>query len=174
MNREVARTLRFAAQPAERSLALSRELGDPFRTGWAAHLVGLGRVLARKPDEAPPFFLEALDIFDAAGDGASLLLVLGDAAEISAMREEWERHCCFVGAALRLRDETGVGLFDEAEQADFLGINMRFEPETDEERAWREAGAAVPTADIVAEARASTCWTDGSEKRSVGVEIDSA
>lgn len=107
----------------------------------------------RKVDEAPPFFLEALDIFESTGDGTGRLLVLGDVAEISATREQWERHWRFVGAALRLRNETGVGLFDETQQADFLGFNMRFEPETDQERAWRDAGATVPTADIVAEAR---------------------
>jgi tetratricopeptide (TPR) repeat protein len=139
---------------AEQSLELSRDLGDPFRTGWSAHLVGLGRLRTQRAAEAVPYFREALEIFEVAGDRAARLLLLSDLAAVCLERDEPEQHWRFIGAAVRVRDETGVNLFDEAESASFLGWSVRTVPDTEEQRAWLEAGRAMSSEEALAEARA--------------------
>ncbi len=132
-----------AARMAEQSLDLSRELGDPFRTGWAAHLVGLIRIAMGEPDEAPAYLRESLDIFRSTGDESGTLLMLIDVAALAEARGDRERQWRHIGAAARARDDTGVNLVDELSTADFLGVEVRINPETDEERAWFEAGRAL-------------------------------
>jgi predicted ATPase/class 3 adenylate cyclase len=132
-----------AASMAEQSLELSRVLGDPFRTGWAAHLVGLVRIAMGEPDAAPPYLREALDIFRSTGDTSGTLLLLIDVAALADARGDRERQWRYAGAASRARDDTGANLVDELSTADFLGVTIRITPETDEERAWFEAGRAM-------------------------------
>jgi predicted ATPase len=132
-----------AARMAEQSLELSRELGDPFRTAWAAHLVGLVRIAAGEPDEAPAYLREALDIFLSTGDESGTLLMLVDVAALAGARGDLERQWRHIGAAARARDDTGVNLVNELTTADFLGVHIRVVPETDEERAWLEAGRSL-------------------------------
>jgi predicted ATPase/class 3 adenylate cyclase len=146
--------LEGSARLAEQSLELSRELDDPFRTGWAAHLVGLGRLHAKRPLEAASYFRESLEIFEASGDQAARLLLLGDLAVLSEALGEWEPHWRFIGAALRVRDETGVEIWDETTTARFIGWSTRMTPENDEERTWLEAGRALSSDEAVAAARA--------------------
>ena len=125
---------------AEQSLELSRELGDPFRTGWAAHLVGLIRHRHGRAEEAPAYLREALDIFRGTGDESGTLLMLVDVAALAEARGDPEQQWRHIGAAARARDDTGVNLVDELTTADFLGVHIRVVPETDEESAWLEAG----------------------------------
>ena len=96
-----------AARMAEQSLALSRDLGDPFRTGWAAHLVGLVRIAMGEPDEAPVYLREALDIFQSTADESGTLLMLIDVAALAEARGDPERQWRHIGAASRARDDTG-------------------------------------------------------------------
>ena len=142
-----------AARMAEQSLDLSRELGDPFRTGWAAHLVGLVRIAMGEPDEAPAYLREALDIFQSTGDESGTLLMLIDVAALAEARGDPERQWRHIGAAARARDDTGVNLVDELSTADFLGVKMRIVPETDDERAWFEAGRALTQEEAIRAAR---------------------
>ena len=79
--------------------------------------------------------------------------MLGDVAALSQARDDAERHWRFMGAAMRERAETGVDLFDETESAEFLGFTIRFEPGTEQERDWLEAGRAMPAEDSVEAAR---------------------
>ncbi len=71
---------------AEQSLELSRELGDPFRTGWAAHLVSLNKLALGLPEESLPYLREAFRIFQAAGDQTGILLLLVDISALAQQR----------------------------------------------------------------------------------------
>ena len=142
-----------AARMAEQSLALSRDLGDPFRTGWAAHLVGLVRIAMGQPDEAPAYLREALDIFQSTADESGTLLMLIDVAALAEARGDPERQWRHIGAASRARDDTGVNLVDELSTADFLGVKMRVVPETADERAWFEAGRSLTQEQAIRAAR---------------------
>jgi hypothetical protein len=138
---------------AEQSLELSRDLGDPFRTGWSAHLVGLVRIAMGEPDEAPAYLREALDIFQSTADESGTLLLLIDVAALAEARGDPERQWRHIGAASRARDDTGVNLVDELSTADFLGVQVRIIPETDDERAWFEAGRALTHEEAIRAAR---------------------
>ena len=142
-----------AARMAEQSLELSRDLGDPFRTGWAAHLVGLIRIAMGEPHEAPAYLREALDIFQSTADESGTLLLLIDVAALAEARGDPERQWRHIGAASRARDDTGVNLVDELTTADFLGIHVRVVPESDEELAWFEAGRSLTHEEAVRAAR---------------------
>jgi predicted ATPase/class 3 adenylate cyclase len=131
---------------AEQSLELSRELGDPFRIGWAAHLVGLARLHGDRLDESAADFAEALDIFRQSGDETGIILLLVDVAGLADRRGDRELRWCLVGAALHMRDDSGVNLIDEitAGSGSLLGWDLTFDPGTDEEAAWLERGRTMP------------------------------
>ena len=137
---------------AARSLELSHELGDPFRIGWAAHLVGLNKLALGQSDEARPYLREALGIFRASGDQTGVLLLLVDVAALAQQNGEMAQSWRLIGGADRIRVEDGVDLFTEVDQAAFLGWDVRIVPETAQERRWFDAGADVPRETIIAEA----------------------
>ncbi|CAN5583421.1 hypothetical protein BH24CHL9_BH24CHL9_03650 [soil metagenome] len=71
---------------AGQSLELSRELGDPFRTGWGAHMVGLAHMGGGRLREAVEAFRESLDMWVSAGDRSGILLLLGDISTLARLR----------------------------------------------------------------------------------------
>ena len=137
---------------AEQSLELSRELGDPFRTGWAAHLVGLYKLALGESEESLPYLREAFGIFQAAGDETGILLLLVDISALAQQRGQVAQAWRFLGAAQRIRVEDGVDLFAEVDQTDFLGWNVRLVPETEEEGRWFEEGQAILRREVIQEA----------------------
>ncbi|CAN5841932.1 hypothetical protein BH23CHL8_BH23CHL8_26380 [soil metagenome] len=132
---DLAASLEMAGQ----SLELSRELGDPFRTGWGAHMLGLAPMGGGRLGEAVEAFRESLGIWVGAGDRSGILLLLGDISTLARIRGDEEQSWRLAGAADRIRQETGTDLVSE--EVDFLGwMPPRVDPQTEAERAWFEAG----------------------------------
>jgi predicted ATPase/class 3 adenylate cyclase len=145
---------------AGQSLELGRQLGDPYRTGWGAHMVGLAHLGADRLDEAAEAFRESLEIWASARDRSGIVLLLGNVSTLAQRGGRDEASWRLAGAAERLRVETGSDI--ATEEAEFLGwMPPSVDPRTDEERGWFEAGralsddAAVELAFEVLEARAS-------------------
>ena len=134
---DMAAALAFARQ----SLLLSQELGDPFMTGWAAHMVGLGELVTGQLDAAAEHLRESLDIWTAAGDQSGLVVLMFDIAMLAGSRGRPSQRWRLMGASDRLRQVTGTELV--MEDADFIGWDTRRVPEDDEERLWFDEGAAL-------------------------------
>jgi tetratricopeptide (TPR) repeat protein len=131
----------LALERAAESLALSRRLGDPFRTGWSAHQVGLALLVLDRPDEAVAVFDESLSLWVAAGDKSGIVLLLLDIAMLAGARGRVARRWQLIGAADRGGRETGTDIVNES--VEFMGWNPRRTPESDEERTWFAQGAAL-------------------------------
>lgn len=137
---------------AVQSLELSRELGDPFRTAWAAHLVGLIRLQSNRLIDAGAAFAEALEIFRRSGDESGVILLFADIASLANRRGDYEIRWRLVGAALQWRDESGINLIDEVASGAFLGWDISFEAESDEESVWLERGRRLAREDAISAA----------------------
>jgi predicted ATPase/class 3 adenylate cyclase len=137
-----------ATELGRESLAISRGLGDPFRTGWAAHFVGMCLMVTGALDEAAQLFGESMDIWTAAGDKSGIVLLLSAIAMLADARGRPDRRWRLIGAVDRLRAETGTDLVNQ--DIELLGWRVSFEPESDEARAWLEAGRGLDMDDAVA------------------------
>jgi predicted ATPase/class 3 adenylate cyclase len=137
---------------ARESLALGREMHDPFRIGWSAHLLGLVLMHLGNADEARPHLTDALEVFRSSGDLGGVSLLLADFALLARLEGDPVRGWRLMGAADRLRERSGTDLLLEG--ADFVGWDWPKAPETDEERAAFEAGRTSPLDDAIARALA--------------------
>jgi tetratricopeptide (TPR) repeat protein len=133
------------------SLALGRELDDPFRIGWAAHLVGVGSLASGQRVEAAAMFGESLELWVDADDRPGTVLGLMDIAMLAWAHGREERRWQLAGGADRLRAETGADL--AAADLGLLGYRYDQKPETDEQRGWFDAGAGLSLVELIALAR---------------------
>jgi predicted ATPase/class 3 adenylate cyclase len=138
------------------TLALSRELDDPFRIGWAAYTLAIGIIgpELQRLDEAMALLHESLEVFVAAQDRSGILLNVMTIAQWAVRAEQVELGWRLIGAAAHVNSEIGVDLVNE-EFA--LGVAAaRFNPETpDEQRAYDDGwtmneGEAIELARVVA------------------------
>jgi hypothetical protein len=141
----------LALERTTESLALSRRLGDPFRTGWSAHQVGLALLVLDRPDESVPVFDASLSLWVAAGDRSGIVLLVLDIAMLAGARGRVVRRWQLIGAADRGGRETGTDIVNES--VEFMGWNPRRTPESEEERAWFAHGAALDLEAAVSLAR---------------------
>jgi predicted ATPase/class 3 adenylate cyclase len=96
----------------EEALVVYRRLGDPFRIGWGAFMVGTMRLPDEPPEVVEPYLREALHIFAEARDQTGIQMLLGAFAYIAKRRGEEERAYRLGGVVDRLRSLTGAGLMD--------------------------------------------------------------
>ncbi len=97
----------------EEALAVFHQLGDPFRTGWGAYMVGTMRLRDDPPDVVEPYLREALQIFAASRDQTGIQLLLGAFAHLARRRGDEAAANRLAGAVDRLRALTGAGLMDQ-------------------------------------------------------------
>jgi tetratricopeptide (TPR) repeat protein len=131
-----------------------RELDNRFGLGWALHNLGVLRVRQGRADEARAPFVEALELFRAAGDVSGVVLLLLDFAEQAAAKEEGERALRLFGAANALASRTGTQLGDTMREENavyaisMLALMERTDPAT-KERLVRE-GATLSRDEAIA------------------------
>jgi hypothetical protein len=137
---ETERAERLAAE----TLALSRELGDPFRTAWAAFTLASDRIVRGSTDSVADLLDEALRTFIRSGDAGGLTLSLGLIGAFSVQQGDHDGWRVW-GAASRLQEETGTDRFDGTDVKHILP-----DPQTDEENAGVEEGRRMSTEDASA------------------------
>jgi predicted ATPase/class 3 adenylate cyclase len=137
---------------AQESLAIGRELADPYRIAFALQMLSVAYLLDRRFDEAAVPIREALSIYADIGDQSSLLVLLADISMMAYGRGRPERRWRLAGALDRLRVETGTDLVDA--NAEFIDWAPPLEPGNDEERAWWAEGHSLSLGDAIAIAEA--------------------
>jgi DNA-binding SARP family transcriptional activator len=99
---------------AERLLRASveqyRRLADPFGLGWALRMHGCSLLGIEDTASAGAAFREALALFDAAGDGSALGLLISDLGDLARLEGDGVRAGRLKGAAAGLRQVTEAGL----------------------------------------------------------------
>jgi len=88
-------------------------------------MVGLVALKLGELDRARDAWIEATNVFSAAGDTSAIVLMLSDFAELAKAAGDLERHDVLVGAWAALAKETGVGL-----TAIFGQTEARAQPDT--------------------------------------------
>jgi predicted ATPase/class 3 adenylate cyclase len=136
---------------AEESLEMSRRRGDRFQAGWAAHMVGLGSLYLDRVAVAARHFGESFETWVAAGDRSGITLLVFDLALLAKKRAAHERRWRLMGAAEKLRVETGTDIVNE--QVDFLGWEKIDDPTEGDELRWFEEGRRLDLDEIVDLAR---------------------
>jgi tetratricopeptide (TPR) repeat protein len=92
------------------ALAVFRELGDRFQTGWALHLVGITAIRLGRLEVARARLSEGLRLFHQAEDTSAIVLLLADYVELALAEGDPARALRCGGAEATLRESTGVGL----------------------------------------------------------------
>jgi predicted ATPase/class 3 adenylate cyclase len=114
---------------AQRTIGLAleqhRALSNQFDLAWDLHMVGLVALKLGELDRARDAWIEATNVFSAAGDTSAIVLMLSDFAELAKAAGDLERHDVLVGAWAALAKETGVGL-----TAIFGQTEARAQPDT--------------------------------------------
>ena len=147
-NEDIDRGMAYAIE----SLEMSRRRGDRFRTGWAAHMVGLATLTKGDPDTAARYLGESLELWVEAGDRSGITLLVYDLAQVSKARGTTERRWHLLGAADQLRVLTGVDLVNE--QVDFLGWDKAYEdPRDEDEQRWFDEGKRLSLDEAIELAR---------------------
>ncbi|MFV2064295.1 MAG: hypothetical protein ACC726_12400, partial [Chloroflexota bacterium] len=141
-----------AERMALESVELSREAGDSFRVGWGTHLVGLGMIALGRLDESVTMLSESFEIWVAGQDRGGISMLLLDAGFLAEARGRSERGWRLLGAAARVRRESGSAIGTEVSQGP--GWTPRLEPETDAEHAWFASGELLDDDEGVSLARA--------------------
>lgn len=136
------------------TLEVSRQLDDPFRTGWAAYTLAISLVgpELERLDEAAVLLAESLEVFVVAGDRPGILLNLMTIAQSALRAGQSEAGWRLVGAATHANQEIGADLVHE----DFaLGITgARFAPEAPHEQRAYDEGWGMDEAAAIELARA--------------------
>jgi predicted ATPase len=124
----------------DEAIGLFRTADDRFSLGWALHTRALAAIKIADTAHARAFVLEALQLFVAAGDISSTVLVLDDAADVETMEGNRGRAIRLAAAAAAHQATIGAGLgavlnIDE-------GRNRRDDlTDEKEQRAWDEGQA---------------------------------
>lgn len=140
------------------SLEAARAVGDTYQVGWALHTLGQSDVLVGDLDAAARHLREALDLWVAAGDLSAVTVMLLDAVVVARARGAEACSWRLVGAEERLRLSTGTGMGESA--VEFLELDPRRTPESDDERAWFEEGRRLSLDEVIALARDVALATD--------------
>jgi predicted ATPase/class 3 adenylate cyclase len=145
---DVARSIEVAREV----LAIAREIDDRFRIGWSAYTLGYALALHGETSEAFELLEESLGVFAEAGDRSGVLLNVGTMA-LTAISwdlqpsDSWR----LLGAAIRIREETGADLLNKG--LDQEGRPIRWDPETPEERAAYARGRSMSDGEAIELAR---------------------
>jgi hypothetical protein len=124
-------------------------------------MVGLASLTQGDLDAAARLFGESFEIWVEAGDRSGMTLLVYDLAVLGRARRGTERRWRLLGAADRLRVETGIDLVNE--QVDFLGWVSEEPPEAGDERRWFEEGQRLSMEEIIALAREEIAAPPGVE-----------
>jgi len=92
------------------ALAVLRELGERFQTGWALHLVGITAIRLGRLEVARARLSEGLRLFHQAEDTSAIVILLADFGELALAEGDPEGALRCGGAEATLRESTGVGL----------------------------------------------------------------
>jgi predicted ATPase/class 3 adenylate cyclase len=87
-----------------------RKLSNQFDLAWDLHMVGLVALKLNELDQARRAWIDATELFIAAGDMSGMVLMLSNFAELAKASGDLERHDVLVGAWAALAKATGVGL----------------------------------------------------------------
>jgi predicted ATPase/class 3 adenylate cyclase len=134
------------------ALAVNREVGNAFGVAWALHSVALVKTALGAFDEARGLLLEALDLFEAADDMSGLTLLASDFASLALARGDRARGHRLAAAADAQIRRTGIALGRVSYQGPGLDP-LPTGPETDAEREWWAAGAAMSLQQVIDDVR---------------------
>lgn len=96
----------------EESLAIFRELQDPFGTGWALHELGGVFVAIGDLRGARSCYREGIRIFTEAGDLSGIVFFLRNLSTLATAEGDVERSIRLLGAADAHGTSTGTALAD--------------------------------------------------------------
>jgi len=154
-------------------LAIAREIDDRFRIGWSAHTLGYGLALVGEMAEAFTLLGESLEIFVEAGDRSGVLLNVGTIA-LTAISRGLEPFTAWqlLGAALRIRDETGADLLNKGIEIE--GRPIRWDPETPDEHAAFDRGRSMSDDEAVelAKSLAATVVTRAASEHPAAATVE--
>ena len=101
-----------AERHARKAFDMARELNDPFRIGWTAHVYGAIRAWQGDFVNALEMFGQALDVFQSSGDQGGLLILLLDYALVAEAQGDMRRWWRLAGALFAFRERSGIGSSD--------------------------------------------------------------
>jgi tetratricopeptide (TPR) repeat protein len=93
----------------------------PFDLGWSWFMVAHAYLKDNMSDKAAPYLERALDIFAASKDLSALTLVFDALSLVAVKRDDRARAARLIGAADRLKADTGVAI-TEVEANQFPGM----------------------------------------------------
>ncbi|HEV2249593.1 MAG TPA: NB-ARC domain-containing protein, partial [Candidatus Limnocylindria bacterium] len=117
--------LQLARRTIQEALEHHRTLSNQFDLAWDLHMAGLVDLKLGDLDGARRAWVEAIGLFEAAGDISGIVLMLSDFSELARAAGDIERHDVLVGAWAALARKTGIGL-----TAVFGRTEDRAQPET--------------------------------------------
>jgi predicted ATPase/class 3 adenylate cyclase len=90
------------------ALVKFRAVGDRTMEAWSLHMAGSGLLRIKRPDEARPLLVEALQHFYQAGDAAGMTLVIDDLSALALADDDPERAARLWGAGRSLTAASGA------------------------------------------------------------------
>ena len=94
----------------DQTVAILRQMDEPFDLAWALHSEGLAATHLGEHERAHTRLDEALDMMLAAGDKTGLPILFGDYADLAKAEGDIDRALRLRGATAALQDLTGSSL----------------------------------------------------------------